>query len=47
MVDSARDTAEDLELLNRYWAAANYLTVAQIYLQDNPLLERPLGLPLR
>ena len=42
MVDSVRDTAEDLELLNRYWAAANYLTVAQIYLQDNPLLREPL-----
>ncbi|AOY71586.1 phosphoketolase family protein [Arthrobacter sp. TES] len=42
MVDSARDTAEDLELLNRYWAAANYLTVAEIYLQDNPLLREPL-----
>ncbi|MCW3766646.1 phosphoketolase [Paenarthrobacter ureafaciens] len=42
MVDSVRDTAEDLELLNRYWAAANYLTVAQIYLMDNPLLREPL-----
>src|SRR5260370_14825611 len=32
-------------LLNRmdaYWRAANYLTVGQIYLQDNPLLEVPL-----
>ncbi len=27
-----------LELMNRYWNAANYLTVGQIYLQANPLL---------
>ena len=26
----------------RWWEAANYLTVAQIYLQDNPLLREPL-----
>ncbi len=31
-----------LEKMDRYWRAANYLTVGQIYLQDNPLLERPL-----
>jgi xylulose-5-phosphate/fructose-6-phosphate phosphoketolase len=34
-----------LALLNRmdaYWRAANYLSVGQIYLQDNPLLEVPL-----
>ncbi len=28
--------------LDRYWRAANYLTVGQIYLQDNPLLREPL-----
>src|ERR671921_2554383 len=28
--------------LQRYWQAANYLTVGQIYLQDNPLLREPL-----
>ncbi|WP_347110888.1 phosphoketolase family protein [Paenarthrobacter sp. S56] len=33
---------EDFSLLDRYWAAANYLTVAQIYLQENPLLREPL-----
>ncbi|MGI8847599.1 MAG: phosphoketolase family protein [Candidatus Dormibacteria bacterium] len=33
---------EDLDALLAYWAAANYLTVAQIYLRDNPLLRRPL-----
>jgi phosphoketolase len=30
--------------MNAYWRAANYLTVGQIYLQDNPLLEAPLTL---
>src|SRR5579872_865332 len=33
------------ELLHRmdaWWRAANYLSVGQIYLRDNPLLERPL-----
>ena len=27
-----------LDLMHRYWNAANYLTVGQIYLQENPLL---------
>src|SRR6478752_3450039 len=31
-----------LEQMDAYWRAANYLTVGQIYLQDNPLLETPL-----
>ncbi len=31
-----------LNLIDRYWRAANYLTVGQIYLQDNPLLREPL-----
>jgi xylulose-5-phosphate/fructose-6-phosphate phosphoketolase len=30
------------ELDLRWWAATNYLTVAQIYLQANPLLRKPL-----
>ncbi len=30
--------------MHRYWQAANYLTVAQIYLLDNPLLVEPLRL---
>ena len=34
----------DLQLLNRYWRAANYLSVGQIYLLDNPLLREPLRL---
>jgi len=28
--------------MNAYWRAANYLSVGQIYLHDNPLLKRPL-----
>jgi len=35
---------EDLELLDAYWRAANYLSVGQIYLLDNPLLREPLRL---
>jgi xylulose-5-phosphate/fructose-6-phosphate phosphoketolase len=31
-----------LRKMDAYWRAANYLTVGQIYLQDNPLLETPL-----
>jgi xylulose-5-phosphate/fructose-6-phosphate phosphoketolase len=34
--------AEELDLLNAYWRAANYLSVGQIYLLDNPLLKEPL-----
>ncbi|HEY0953062.1 phosphoketolase family protein [Nocardioides sp.] len=31
-----------LETLDRWWRAANYLSVGQIYLMDNPLLREPL-----
>jgi xylulose-5-phosphate/fructose-6-phosphate phosphoketolase len=31
-----------LHLIDRWWAAANYLSVGQIYLLDNPLLREPL-----
>jgi len=34
--------AEQLDLINRYWRAANYLSVGQIYLLENPLLHEPL-----
>src|SRR5512142_3285219 len=33
---------EELTDLDAYWRAANYLTVGQIYLQDNALLREPL-----
>lgn len=35
-------TDDELALDLRWWSAANYLTVAQIYLQDNVLLQSPL-----
>jgi xylulose-5-phosphate/fructose-6-phosphate phosphoketolase len=35
---------ELLAKMNAYWRAANYLSVGQIYLKDNPLLEHPLTL---
>jgi xylulose-5-phosphate/fructose-6-phosphate phosphoketolase len=42
MVEQARLTDGELELLDAYWRAANYLSVGQIYLLDNPLLREPL-----
>jgi xylulose-5-phosphate/fructose-6-phosphate phosphoketolase len=33
---------EEIALIDAYWRAANYLSVGQIYLLDNPLLEEPL-----
>ncbi|HXI45684.1 MAG TPA: phosphoketolase family protein [Candidatus Acidoferrales bacterium] len=41
----ARDgplSSSDLRLIDAYWRAANYLSVGQIYLLDNPLLREPL-----
>ncbi|WP_293007067.1 phosphoketolase [Nitrosomonas sp.] len=37
-------SAEELRKINAYWRAANYLSVGQIYLLDNPLLKQPLTL---
>ena len=37
-------TQQQLALMNAYWRAANYLSVGQIYLKDNPLLDHPLTL---
>jgi xylulose-5-phosphate/fructose-6-phosphate phosphoketolase len=37
-------TRDELERLDEYWRAANYLSVGQIYLLDNPLLREPLTL---
>jgi xylulose-5-phosphate/fructose-6-phosphate phosphoketolase len=34
---------EEVALIDRYWRAANYLSVGQIYLLDNPLLREPLA----
>ena len=36
--------ADELRKMNAYWRAANYLSVGQIYLLDNPLLKEPLKL---
>jgi len=35
---------KEMETMNAYWRAANYLSVGQIYLYDNPLLPEPLKL---
>lgn len=35
---------EELDKIDAYWRAANYLSVGQIYLMDNPLLSEPLEL---
>ena len=48
MTDTSTDTDaaplsdEQLSLIDAYWRAANYLSVGQIYLLDNPLLREPL-----
>ena len=35
-------STDELRKMNAYWRAANYLSVGQIYLYDNPLLKEPL-----
>jgi xylulose-5-phosphate/fructose-6-phosphate phosphoketolase len=37
-------SSHEMEQIDLYWRAANYLTVGQIYLLDNPLLRKPLKL---
>ncbi len=44
MKSTAALTPDALHKLDAYWRAANYLSVGQIYLYDNPLLKRPLAL---
>jgi xylulose-5-phosphate/fructose-6-phosphate phosphoketolase len=39
---SAPASDDDLALIDAWWRAANYLSVGQIYLLDNPLLREPL-----
>lgn len=45
-MDTATPTLSEKELSNidAYWRASNYLSAAQIYLRDNPLLKEPLAL---
>jgi xylulose-5-phosphate/fructose-6-phosphate phosphoketolase len=40
--NSAPLSDKELRLIDAYWRAANYLSVGQIYLLDNPLLREPL-----
>src|SRR3974390_252208 len=44
-LETQRKPLSDKEhkLIDAYWRAANYLSVGQIYLYDNPLLKRPLS----
>jgi len=39
---TAELSTDELNALDRWWRAANYLSVGQIYLLDNPLLREPL-----
>jgi xylulose-5-phosphate/fructose-6-phosphate phosphoketolase len=41
---AAPSRTEELRLMDRYWRAANYLSVGQIYLYDNPMLREKLTL---
>ncbi|VIO73150.1 Xylulose-5-phosphate phosphoketolase [Bradyrhizobium ivorense] len=41
-MDASSPDKTDLTALDQYWQAANYLSVGQIYLLDNPLLREPL-----
>ena len=43
-VRHAAASDEQLQRLDAYWRAANYLSVGQIYLMDNPLLRAPLAM---
>ena len=43
-VDQFALDGEGVRLIDAYWRAANYLSVGQIYLYDNPLLREPLTL---
>ena len=44
MTSTSPLSAEELRLINAYWRAANYISVGQIYLLANPLLQEPLKL---
>ncbi|MCL5278816.1 MAG: phosphoketolase family protein [Planctomycetes bacterium] len=41
-VEAGPLSQEELDLMNAYWRAANYLSIGQIYLYANPLLREPL-----
>jgi xylulose-5-phosphate/fructose-6-phosphate phosphoketolase len=44
VIESKPLSPEELQTINAYWRAANYLSVGQIYLYSNPLLKEPLKL---
>src|ERR1700754_2195653 len=44
MQERSRVTTDELARIDAYWRAANYLSVGQIYLLDNPLLREKLQL---
>ena len=44
LLDKKPLTKDEMARMHAYWRAANYLSVGQIYLLDNPLLEQPLTL---
>ncbi len=39
---SCPDHEQELQRIDAWWRAANYLAVGMIYLRDNPLLAKPL-----
>ena len=42
-VEATPLSATELDHIDRFWRAANYLAVGQIYLLGNPLLDEPLA----
>jgi xylulose-5-phosphate/fructose-6-phosphate phosphoketolase len=44
LIDKNALSPVPLHAMDAYWRAANYLSVGQIYLYDNPLLKEPLQL---
>ena len=44
LISTSSVNDELLTRMDAYWRAANYLSVGQIYLRDNPLLRKPLAL---
>src|SRR5215831_4253 len=45
LTKSTKDVLSNAEMaaIDAYWRAANYLSIGQIYLYDNPLLKKPLA----
>ncbi|WP_154224703.1 phosphoketolase family protein [Marinicella rhabdoformis] len=43
-INTKQLSSEEIKSLEQYWSLANYLSVGQIYLLDNPLLKEPLTL---